>query len=515
MKLKKQNIFLIVCYLLILALAGGSAYAQTPQKILILPFQIHAEKDLSFLKKGIADMLASRLAQEGKLVLISPAEAVQYGPEPANARQALALGEKMKVDYVVFGSLTLFGESISTDARLIDVPQKKPLVTFNRFGKSHDEAISHVNQFAQKINTQVFGRKVAAAPPPVQKEVVDQSRRHPEAVYKESGGMGSEYSYEVPGELKRKDFTIWRSRNFPMHIRGLAIGDVDGDGKNEAVFISEETLMVFRYVAGRFQKVAEIKGEFDTPFIGVDVADINANGKAEIFVSAITALDINDQNPIQSLRSFVLEWSGKEFVKIVDQQNWYFRIIRVPPSGPLLLGQKRGFTGIFSGGVYLMTWQNGKYEPAQRQKLPKDANVFSFNYGDVMNNGQEMIVAFTPEEYLRILGKDMDQQWKSSKSMGGSGVYLEYVMDGQSDSSSPLAGVPEMDNFYIPQRILVADMEGDGKNEVIVVNNRDRQEVEVGNFARHFFLIVADFHGDQVAFHEIGQSCFRLADASH
>jgi len=57
--------------------------------------------------------------------------------------------------------------------------------------------------------------------------------------------------------------------------------------------------------------------------------------------------------------------------------------------------------------------------------------------------------------------------------MGGSGVYLEFYDSTSSNAGGSLAGVPEMENFYISQRIQVVDMEGDGQYEVLVVNNRE------------------------------------------
>lgn len=483
MKPNRPYIVLILCFVMLAAMASRISFAQTVRKILILPFQIHAEKDLAFLKKGIGDMLSSRLAQEGKVVLINPAEAIGSGLEPTGAQQAIALGKKVGADDVVFGSLTLFGESISIDVRLIDVQSQKPVVTFNRSGKSHDEVILYVNQFAEKVNTEVFGRKAEAVTPQPEAVVVDPSRRHPEKVYKESDGMGGEYSYETPDQLSRRDFSIWRSRNFPMHISGMAVGDIDGDGKNETVFISEEMLLIYRFIKGKFQKVSEYKGKENEAFIGVDVADINQNGRAEIFVTAQDGQPWVEDIGVftRNLRSFVVEWDGARLTKIVDKQNWYYRVIREPKKDPVLMGQRRGIKGLFSGGVYFMLWQNGGYEAVQRLKLPRGVKVFGFTTGDVMNDGQEMILSFTSEEYLQVHSREMDSKWKSSRSMGGSGVYFE-ISDESSTRGSVLAGVPETEYYYILPRIHVADMEGDGLNEVIVVNNRDSMGKAISRF---------------------------------
>ena len=56
--------------LLFILMSGKAAWAAQPTRVLILPFAIHSEKDLSFLKEGIWDMLSSRLSQEGKVSIV-------------------------------------------------------------------------------------------------------------------------------------------------------------------------------------------------------------------------------------------------------------------------------------------------------------------------------------------------------------------------------------------------------------------------------------------------------------
>ena len=471
MKRYRKSIMISLCLGLAIVLMNGAARGQAVRRILILPFQIHAREDLSFLKKGIADMLSSRLVQEGKVELINPEAALTGEPEPADAAAALKLGVRVKADYVVFGSLTLFGDSISTDARLIDVAQQKPVVIFNRLGQSRDAAIEHVNAFADQINADIFGRtetvrRPAAAPG----GGVPDSRRHPEKVFNESSGLGSDYSFNRPGESRALDFTIWRSRNYGMHIKGLAVGDVDGDGLKETVTISDDAITIFRHHGGRFQKLAEIKNDTQVVLVTVDVADINANGRAEIFVTAEDLTGDERANYItKRLRSFVLEWNGTAYARLVDDQHWYYRVIRVPDRGDKLLAQRRGFEDLFRGPVYAMAWVNGGYEQADRQRLPRGVNVYSYTMGDVKNDGQEAIVAFTPTDYLRVYTGDREKEWESGEQMGGSNIFFEVPDKG----SSPQDPVPDRENHYIAQRIQVADLDNNGRNEVIVVDNRD------------------------------------------
>ena len=463
MRSKKQNVSFIINLLIIMSLIFCNAVsADKPTRVLILPLNIHSEKDLSFLKHGIEAMLSNRLALEGEVVLLSREEIRQTMkdiPEPINEQTAILLGAKYKADYVIFGSLTVFGDSISTNTKFIDVHKKKAIVIFNQYGKSHSDVIFHINSFASKINERIFGRKTYSSQPPQQDEAVAESRRHPDATITRENGSAYDSS-SLPSARGETSPSIWKSREFKTRINSMAVGDVDGDGRNETVFISGNAVFVYRYSNGRFAKIEEIQGNSYDTFIGVDVADINKNGKSEIFITNL----IKNR---AKLKSFVLEWKESNFEKISSDANWYYRILNVEERGHILLGQKRGVKDTFITGVYELKWSNGRYEPLERQNLPKHMNIYGFTYGDVLNNGQEMIVAFTRNDHVRILEKNGSEKWKSREPYGGGATYLEFP------SGSSIGDVKEMDRIYLPQRIHIADLDKDGKNEIIIVKNQD------------------------------------------
>jgi len=462
--LKKYNAFLSINLLIIITLAFcNAASAGNPARVLILPFTIHSEKDLSFLQKGVEDMLSTRLSKEGKVVPFSRAEtqqAIKDMPEPINIHSAVALGERLQADYAVFGSLTVFGDSISTDARFIDVSTKKQVVIFNQSGESKGDLISHIDAFADLIHEKVFGHKPELPQASLPKEaVIPDSRRHPEAIWARDGMISADVSYDAREAAPKTSFPLWESRKFKIQIKGMSVGDVDGDNKNEAVFISNNKIFVYRNVKGKLVKVAEIGAKGNNNFIGVDVADINKNGKAEIFIT-------NLPNTANSLESFVLEWNGTEFTKIVDHAKWYFRVINVPGrDGKVLLGQRKGLKEIFDiSGVYELKWDNNQYDVAKWLTLPKSINIYGFTYGDVLSNGQDMIVAFTENNRLCILDTNGNEKWQSSVHFGGGTVSLEFPSGGDQD---------EEDRICLSQRIFLADIDKDKKNEIIVVKNTE------------------------------------------
>jgi TolB-like protein len=471
----KKTVFLFIITIIIFSFGVVvNIAAADPVKVLILPFTINSDKDLSFLRKGVADMLSSRLALKDQIVVIDKTDSAlkqEQLPEEIDADTALAVGERTRSNYVLFGSLTVFGDTISTDARFFDVGQKQPVLTFSELGNTQGEVISHINLLASRIKEEVFGQKtIAAQPPPpptsAAKKSEDVSRTHPEKLLDRASGEAAIISEDV-SEAREAAAVLWKTHRFKAEIKGMALGDVDGDTKNEIVFISKNVIFIYRYTDGRFGKIAEIQGETVNTYIGIDVADINDNGRSEIFVT-----NLSDDNRI---RSFVLEWNGTEFKTVVETENWHYRVINASDRGRrILLGQKGGFEEIFLGRIHELIWENGRYVSADKERLPRRMNVYGFTYGDVLANGQESVLALTRNGTLRILDSSGNEEWTSSDTYGGSNIYLLSPADKKAATrpgyrTDPSAGK----GIYLQQRIFVADLDEDKKKEVIVVKNHD------------------------------------------
>ena len=469
-KMRKRLFGLVLLFSAVI-LAPGQTIADEPSRVVIMPFNIHADRDLSFLKEGIVDMLTSRLSWEDRVVVVgrkATDQALKNVSGPLNEEIARAIATSLQADYILFGSLTIFGNSVSLDGKMVDVHQKRPTLNFFKQGNEIDEVIPQINLFATEIKERVFGRPVAARPRPPKGPERPALYAHPESLLAgKSSDQAKVSSFKpAPGaaggfaesaDTLATDITppgFWKSHNFNFAINGVALGDVDGDGKTEVVFISKQRVYVHRFENQRLFQIWEKAAKRHGRLIAVDVADVNANGRAEIFVTSL-------KGGGDRLDSFVLEWNGNSFQPLSEGDSWYYRVINLPDRGRVLLGQKRTMDEAFVPGVYQLAWRNGQYAPQERLTLPKGINIFGFGVGDVMNNGRQMIVAFDEGDHLRIFSRSGEEKWKSGERYGGSMNYVE--------SWSKNEDVP--DRLYLPQRIYVHDFDGDGKQEVVVASN--------------------------------------------
>jgi TolB-like protein len=82
---------------------------------------MHTGDNLAYLRDGLRDMLASRLAANAGAVIVEFSKVDAQIREPGTKLQpeaAQALATELGADYVVAGSLTSIGGSVSIDARV-------------------------------------------------------------------------------------------------------------------------------------------------------------------------------------------------------------------------------------------------------------------------------------------------------------------------------------------------------------------------------------------------------------
>lgn len=462
-----------ICIFIILIIGLNSNLAFAKQyRVAIIPFKINAEKDMTFLKDGVFDMLSSRLSS-GENVEVIGREEIEKVVKSVEGMlitegKAREVGAKLEADYVLFGSLTIFGESISIDSKMVDVAGNRKTIAFFNQTRGIGEVIPKINNFVGEINEKVFGRVMLSKEVPAkqtQPVQTDNIYAHPEKLvedfgeFEESAGKKSDLNPAfIVTRPQKSSREFWKSRNFRELINGIALGDVDRDGKVETVIITPDSVHIYRFENNRLSEIMKIDEDKYKIFIGVDIADINNNGYPEIFITSL-----NPQRNV--INSIVFEYDGKNYNRIVDSCAWYYRVAELPGHGSVLFGQKQktGGPDTFSSEIFEMVWNNTEYVP-DRKVLPANrANLMGFALGDVMNDGGETVVAYDKSDYIRIVNRSGRVLWKGNDHYGGSTHYFNMP-----------SFEPGSDNRqYYPMRLSIIDIDSDGKYEVIAVKNHD------------------------------------------
>lgn len=422
--------------------------AENPQTILLVPFRLHASEDLPHLTRGILEMLGTRLPRPG-LIRVKMERKIP-ADDPAALKMALDHG----ADFILVGGVTIFGQNVSTDARLLESATGRPRLMFSRSGGSQGDVLQHIESLASEIIDAATPPKAAEAPASIQAAPLPalQAMAQPPLPEKVA---------PVPTGK------VWRSEPIKFQVVSLSAGDIDGDGRTEIVAAGTNTIRVFRLSGGSLQSVFR----WDTPdyetHICVDAADFNQNGLAEIYVTHL--------GQDKRLQSFVLEWRNHGLKSISENNAWFFRVLHTPGLPARLIGQKQQMLGSrdsfdvteprwFLPGVFDLTWKDGAWIPAAKLRIPDGIDVTDFSFGDVLHTGSPQTIAFTGKGQLAVFNSDGQRQWSGKDSYGGREEYLEIPAN---------IGKSQSGRHYLPQRIWAMDSNSDGRKEIIVVRNSD------------------------------------------
>lgn len=137
-----------------------TASASTPETLAVLSFNINADKNLDYIKKGISTMLYSRLTCPEKVLVVPPqkmaaleAKLTKFSGRDLVHETARRTGSR----YVLYGTITSLSGAFSIDAKVFDTTEKQYMAFFEQ-SKNSDDLIKKMDCIAAAINHKVFHR---------------------------------------------------------------------------------------------------------------------------------------------------------------------------------------------------------------------------------------------------------------------------------------------------------------------------------------------------------------------
>jgi len=444
------------------------AKSQGPYKVAILPVTVHSPENVAFLREGLLDMLSSRMNLEGRVMVAEKAavkKALAGAEGEIDARKAMELGTRLGVDYVVYGSLTKLGDSASLDLQIVSVKGEKPPASVYVQARKMEEIINGVDEVARKADEKILGYSLL--PPTAQKPAAAPAAAVPQpsaaAVPQPSAAVAPAppLPFSSPAPAARpgmgwgtylSEFT--QSPPLPIKVQGMVVADCDGDGKKEIALIDERALRIYRWEENQFKLLKRIEGSRIDRYLAVDAADLDKDGKAEIYVTSIpeTAYQSEDK-----LTSFVVAFKDGEYRIAASGVNWFLRVVDWPGKGKVLLGQGKGVGKGFEGPIYEMSWDGKQVREVRKIEGPK----FSSVYG---------MTPFLRKESLYFAYIDSDMRLKVADQKGTfvwkSNSYYASDVSYQTSYMKTHAGAEGGDEFsFVNVRVVV---QGD---EIVLVRN--------------------------------------------
>ncbi len=150
---------------LFLVILGSATWAQEQNpRVAIMPFTVRAQQEPAKIQKTIEELLVRQLTTEGARV-VSPQETekvVKPGETVQSEEQAQLLGRRLQADYVLIGSFSQIGNSISLDAKLVNVSGQKKTELIFAEQKGMENLATATNAVVQRTAVHLLAKAVIA-----------------------------------------------------------------------------------------------------------------------------------------------------------------------------------------------------------------------------------------------------------------------------------------------------------------------------------------------------------------
>jgi hypothetical protein len=260
--------------------------------------------------------------------------------------------------------------------------------------------------------------------------------------------------------------------------RLFVAGDFDGTGALQYVFSDGARLHVFKQGPAGWREewtesVTHSAGEMQ--HINLDAADINGNGRPEIFVTGM----LRDK-----VVSFVIEFTDGSYKRIADVPG-FLRVVADTRTGSNLIGQGYDPVSFFAGQPKRYAWSDGKYGAGAEFPLPKGVGLYGFAQAEFGEAGP-FIVALDDKDQLCVYSQGAPV-WKSEEKYPDVGITVTKPVTGIDEMlSSTETTIDKSRKVKVSGRVFTLDLNGDGRDEVLLPRNGG--DTFFGNYTRAEFI---------------------------
>jgi hypothetical protein len=427
--------------LVVISVLGAAQFAagNPSPKVLILPFHVgpaYQKKDLQDFANHVRERLRSAIGLLGDQVRVEgegvTRDMLADREAPATDKDAVDLATRSGADLVIFGSLSEEDSQYRMRGVMWDLRE-------GRVSVSTDLKVANIHGlpgvlqiFVTNINRRIHGGPrlplYKAGPP---------------------AATGSPHSRRMHSlaSLPRDD-RPWRSPEIPTALTALDIGDIDGDRKNETVFLDDHGVTISRFEEGSLRTLAQFS-QPPAAYLSAEVEDVDGDGIAELLLCY--------QTP-EGLESAIVRYVNRNLKVSGKFPGTILRTIPDPfnEKKRILVGQRTDREDAFDGEMVRFRVNEGKVEPGERIMLPPGTLLLSYAAGRLGKDSSFLRIILNQDQRLmvfdrqnRLLNTVADRIYGISRSVR-------------------IRNARGPKKITIPGRLLITDTIGDGENELLV-----------------------------------------------
>jgi len=205
----------------------------------------------------------------------------------------------------------------------------------------------------------------------------------------------------------------------PQPLKGIAVGDVDDDGRQDVIGITDRRVVIYRWTGRELEPF--VTGEplpVFSAYLNVDAGDMNGNGRAEIVLTVMRSVP-EGATVKNTLRSRVLELQDRRLEVLMPPTDRYLGVLRDEQGRSVLLAQTMGRYEPFDGPVTAYEWRDGQYQPAGRLRLPPSiSSLYGFAWSDLDGDGEAELARVAGDGRLEISTPQGRSLWRGQDNLG-------------------------------------------------------------------------------------------------
>jgi hypothetical protein len=417
----------------------GQATQAQPKRILVLPFQVSSDnQELQGFGEHVDKRLRSAITpRDDKFVLVSERateELLGGKAGPGSEKEAQTLAGRADSDLVIYGFLSQEGSVYHMRGVMWDPRADRGAVSTDLKVDNIHKLPGVLDLFISSINTYLHG---SPALPFYRAEA-------------SPAGSGAPPSGR-PANLASipRNTGPWRSPDIAAPLSGLDMGDLDGDKKNETVFLEQGRLSISRFENGILRQLTQFS-QPPAEYISAEITDLDGDGVSELLLCY--------QTPA-GLESAVARYSNRNFRITGTFPNLILKTIRDlnDPKKRILIGQRTDDETMFTGEMIRFHVDGDAIIPAGKEILPPGTLLLSY-VADVLGKDSEFLqVILNQDQRLMVFDRE-------NRLLAGMTDRI-YGLDRR-------IRIPFRQGYRtitLPGRLLIADTDGDGENELLLI----------------------------------------------
>jgi hypothetical protein len=395
------------------------------QKAALSPIDVSGDNNAAIKGGALERAIVEKLSDRFDILLLAP----ENGSEAESVERR---ARKLGTPYLLEGSVIRIGKSVSLELRV--TPNESSSIGKTVVASARDDAGD--------------APVPKDALPPIYRRLITEATSNIKLRF-----FGDD---RVAGGARINGLagTLTRSASFPGNPVSVAVGDTDKDGKRELVVGFPNEIIVYRIDGDEILEKSRIP-DAGPGIVRIDASDIDRNGIAEIISVRFTG---------GKALSDIWAYDGKAYRRRVGGLPWFLTPSNLPDERGVLAGQESDPESFFKGPLFRLAFDRyGEGEiPDKRALIPLPAGTGIFEWSPLRYRNEQRFAAFG-KDGIPILFDS------AGKRLGTASDPLRGVDVGMGAFSATATG--EQTAYPMPPRLFAIDLNGDGTDELVAVNN--------------------------------------------